>query len=378
MLALALTALVFSAAPSAAKPTSPKSEGHLTVLAWPGYLERGESDKAYDWVTPFEKQTGCKVEVKTAGTSDEMVTLLQGAGFDLVTASGDASVRLIKAGRVQPIDVTSLPGFATVDSRLANAAWHTIDGKHFGVPYQWGPNVLMYDTRAFSEAPDSWSVIFEPGVLPDGKPNAGRIDAYDGPIAVADAALYLMHRKPELGIKDPYELTGPQYAEVLALLKKQHGLVHRYWHDTTVHTDDFRKEGVVASSAWGYQVNTLKLEKAPVESTIPREGCTGWADTTMLVTDAPHPNCARLWLDYSLKPQVQAAVAEWFGSLPAVPSACKLKAPGGTDFCKVNGYSRFDSIHFWKTPELACHTQKSCVPYRTWLADYTALKALKR
>lgn len=220
-------------------------------------------------------------------------------------------------------------------------------------------------------------MLFEPQTFPDGKPSANRVDAYDGPIAVADAALYLMKKSPALGIKDPYELTGPQYAAVLEVLKKQRALVHRYWHDTTVHADDFKKSGVVASSSWGYQVNALKGEKYPVKSTIPDEGCTGWADTTMLLSDATHPVCAYLWLEHSLDPKLQSALAEWFGSLPAVPTACKTPAPGGTDFCQVNGYDRFETIHFWKTPELACVTQASCVPYRTWMTDYTALKAGK-
>src|SRR5512135_2735751 len=84
-------------------------EGEVDIVAWPGYLERGESDKAYDWVTAFEKETGCKVTVKTAATSDEMIEVLHGPGVDLVTASGDSSVRLIKTGRVQPIDTAKIP-----------------------------------------------------------------------------------------------------------------------------------------------------------------------------------------------------------------------------------------------------------------------------
>ena len=107
-------------------------------MAWPGYIERGETDKAYDWVTGFEKATGCKVNVKTAGTSDEMVALMNEGGFDLVTASGDASLRLVAGKRVQAIDPGLIPSFAKIDPRLQDAPWHTVDGKHYGVPYQWG------------------------------------------------------------------------------------------------------------------------------------------------------------------------------------------------------------------------------------------------
>ncbi|HEU4538935.1 MAG TPA: extracellular solute-binding protein, partial [Polyangiaceae bacterium] len=165
-------------------------EGRLDVVAWPGYLERGESDKQYDWVTPFERETGCKVNVKTAGTSDEMVALMNQGGYDLVTASGDASLRLVAGRRVQPVDLSRVPSFASVDPRLQNSPWHTVEGKHYGVPYQWGPNLLAYRTDVFKAPPDSWAVVFEEQKLPDGKPNKGRVQAYDGPIALADAALY--------------------------------------------------------------------------------------------------------------------------------------------------------------------------------------------
>ena len=143
-------------------------EGALNVIAWPGYLERGESDKAYDWVTGFEAETGCKVTVKTASTSDEMVSLMNQGGYDLVTASGDASLRLVAGGKVQEINTALIPSYKNIDSRLQNAAWHTVGGKHYGVPYQWGPNVLMYNTNVFKEAPTSWNVVFEAQNLPDG------------------------------------------------------------------------------------------------------------------------------------------------------------------------------------------------------------------
>jgi len=187
------------------------TEGELNLIAWNGYTEDGSVDKNFDWVTPFEEQSGCNVTVKYADTSDEMVTLMNQGGFDLVTASGDASLRLVAGKKVQPINVDLIPSWKTVDDRLKDAPWHTVDGVHYGVPFQWGPNVLAYNTSVFKEAPKSWSVVFEEQTLPDGKSNKGRVQAYDGPIYVADAALYLMKTKPELGIKNPYELDEKQY-----------------------------------------------------------------------------------------------------------------------------------------------------------------------
>ncbi|MDX5351319.1 MAG: extracellular solute-binding protein [Paracoccaceae bacterium] len=178
-------------------------EGQVNIVAWPGYIELGETDASFDCVTKFEEASGCKVNVKTANTSDEMVALMNEGGFDLVTASGDASLRLVAGDRVQPINTDLIPSWSTVDDRLKSAPWHTVDGVHYGVPYMWGPNVLMYNTEVFKEAPTSWNVVFEEMTLPDGQSNKGRVQAYDGPIHIADAAQYLMFHKPELGITSP-------------------------------------------------------------------------------------------------------------------------------------------------------------------------------
>ena len=244
-------------------------EGEVAIVAWAGYIERGETDPAFDWVTSFEKETGCKVSVKTAATSDEMVALMNEGGFDLVTASGDASLRLIAGKRVQPVNPDLIKSWGTVDDRLKSAPWHTVDGVHYGTPYQWGPNVLMYNTDVFKTPPESWNVVFEEMELPDGKSNKGRVEAYDGPIHIADAANYLMATKPELGIKDPYELTEEQYKAALDLLRQQRKIVQRYWHDAMIQVDDFTNEGVVASSSWPFQVNLLQSQKKPIASTCP-------------------------------------------------------------------------------------------------------------
>ena len=230
-------------------------EGQVDIVAWAGYIERGESDKSYDWVTGFEKESGCKVNVKVAATSDEMVSLMNQGGFDLVTASGDASLRLVAGGTVQEINIDLIPSWKTIDERLQNAPWHTVGGKHYGVPYQWGSNVLMYNTTAFKEAPKSWNVVFEEMTLADGKSNKGRVQAYEGPIYVADAALYLKAHKPELKIDNPYELTREQFDAAIKLLQQQRQIVGKYWHDAVVQTDDFTSNGFVASTSWPYQVN---------------------------------------------------------------------------------------------------------------------------
>jgi putative spermidine/putrescine transport system substrate-binding protein len=347
-------------------------EGEVSIVAWPGYIERGETMAEFDWVTKFEEATGCKVNVKTANTSDEMVALMNEGGFDLVTASGDASLRMVAGRRVQEINTDLIPSWGTIDDRLKEAPWHFVDGKHYGTPYMWGPNVLMYNTEVFGDTPPtSWSVVFEEQTLPDGQSNAGRVQAYDGPIHVADAALYLMHHQPELGITSPYELNADQYAAALDLLRGQRKLVGRYWHDAFIQIDDFKNEGMAASGSWPFQVNLLQGDGAPIASVVPVEGATGWADTTMMHVDAEHPNCAYMWMEHTLSSNLMSDLSVWFGANPAVPAACTDgRGMQNAEGCTINGFDDFDKIAFWQTPVSKCASQGECVPYYRWVSDY--------
>jgi putative spermidine/putrescine transport system substrate-binding protein len=362
-----------------------EGEGAVNIVAWAGYIEDGSTDPAYDWVTQFETDTGCQVNVKTAATSDEMVALMQGGGgeYDLVTASGDASLRLIEGGTVQPVNLDLIESWDTVDPRLQDAPWHTVDtdgdgtAEHYGTPYQWGSNVLLYNDAVFGgQTPDSWSVVFEETTLPDGESNAGRIQAYDGPIYVADAALYLKATQPDLGIDDPYALTREQFDAAIELLRQQRDLIGRYWHDAFIQIDDFANGEAVASSSWPFQVNILALDDPGFKSVIPAEGATGWADTTMMHTDAPNPNCAYMWLEWSLNPKLQGDLAAWFGSVPAVLAACEGNELLTDEGCAVNGEGNFEQIAFWKTPQADCFVPDGpadCVPYHEWVTQYLAV-----
>ncbi|MBF8286001.1 MAG: polyamine/opine/phosphonate uptake ABC transporter family,periplasmic substrate-binding protein [Anaerolineales bacterium] len=377
--------VVITATPLPAEPTAPpkgaplqavgEGEGEVSIVSWAGYIERGETDPNYDWVTQFEKDTGCQVTNKVANTSDEMVALMNEGGFDLVTASGDASNRLISGGRVQEINIGLIPSYSQVDSRLQNTPWNTVDGKHYGVPYQSGSNVLMYNTAVFGDKPPtSWNVVFEETTLPDGESNKGRIQAYDGPIYVADAALYLKAHKPELGIEDPYALTRDQFNAAVELLRQQRTLIGRYWHDAFIQMDDFTNEGVAASSSWPFQANLLALGGAPIAYVVPEEGATGWADTTMMHIDSQHPNCAYKWLEWSLNPKLQGDLAAWFQTIPAVLEACKGNALLGDTGCEANGLNSFDQILWWRTPTSDCGDgRKDCVPYHEWVTNYVAV-----
>ena len=180
-----------------------------------------------------------------------------------------------------------------------------------------------------------------------------------------------MAHKPELGIKDPYELNEDQYKAALDLLRAQRTLVGRYWHDAMIQIDDFKNEGVVASGSWPFQVNLLAADKQPIASTIPEEGATGWADTTMLHADAANPNCAYMWIEHSLSPKVQGDVAAWFGSVPV--RAGRLQGQRAADRRRLQDQRlrEFRQDQVLEDAGLAnAPARAKCVPYYRWVSDY--------
>lgn len=351
-----------------------QGEGMLRIIAWPGYVERGQADLRYDWVTPFEQETGCKVSVRVALNSDEMVNLMTQGGFDLVSASGDASLRLIFARKVARIDSRQIPGWEQIDARFRQASWLNVAGNVYGVPFLWGANVLLYDTRLYRQPP-GWAALFESQTLADGRSNLGRVQMHRGPMAIAEAALYLMKQRPQLGIVDPYELSSAQYAEVLMLLRRQRDWVKQYWQDPDVQVRDFRQRRLALSTGWGYAAHALHRQGEPVRAVIPREGATGWVDNWMLHAQARHPVCAYQWMAHMLRPRVQAMVAEWYGANPANAQACALRGPAGEAVCDDIQRKRFADLYFWRTPQANCASQPRCVPYAAWAKDYARIVA---
>jgi putative spermidine/putrescine transport system substrate-binding protein len=348
-------------------------EGSLNLIVWAGYAENGSNDPKVDWVTPFEKQTGCQVNAKQGNTSDEMVSMMKSGQYDGVSASGDASLRLIYGGDVAPVNTKLVPNYKTVAAFLKNGNWNSVNKQMYGIPHGWGANVLMWDPSKVSGNLDSWSAVFDKSSAYQGK-----VTAYDSPIYIADAALYLMATKPSLGIKDPYSLTAKQLDAAVALLKTQKQAVSEYWADYTKEVQAFESGTSEVGTAWQVIANTINSgTKAKVKTVLPKEGSTGWSDTWMISSKAKHPNCMYKWMDYIVSPKVNAQVAEYFGEAPAQTLACNQTSD--KSFCTT--YHALDSayaakIHYWATPQKICvdGSGSNCTDYSTWVTKWQEIK----
>jgi putative spermidine/putrescine transport system substrate-binding protein len=373
-LALVAAACTGAASPSpsgGAGPTPPATlgtnEGELNLIAWAGYTED-------QWVTPFEQESGCDVKVTLGNTSDEMVTLMKTGNYDGVSASGDASNRLIAGGDVAAVNLSLIPNYANVFEGLKNKPHNTVNGVSYGVPHGRGANLLMWRTDEVDPAPDSWGVVFDPN-----SPYKGKITAYDAPIYIADAAVYLMATKPDLKITNPYELDDAQFQAAVDLLKQQRQIIGKYWSLYTDEIAAFTAGDSVVGTTWQVIANVLQGEDVPVEVVLPKEGATGWSDTWMISSKAKNPNCMYAWMNYIISPVANAQATVSFGEAPTSDAACaeaEKISPGHCDTFHATDEDYFSKVYFWATPQKDCGDSRGavCKDFAEWVQAWTEIK----
>jgi putative spermidine/putrescine transport system substrate-binding protein len=379
MAAVAMAAAACSSSSGSAGPSLPTSvgagEGALNLVAWAGYVvggTGGEQVEGYDWVSPFEAATGCKVTVKVGLDSANMVQLMKTGEYDGVSASGDATLRLIAGGDVAPVNFDLIPNYKDVFAGLKGQPYNTVNGVGYGVPHGRGANVLMYDPSVVTTAPDSWSVVFDAN-----SPYKGKVTAYNYAIYIADAALYLMKTKPELKITNPYALDKDQLQAAVDLLKVQKTLIGKYWGTAQEEIDGFANGDMAIGTAWLYQQNTINAAGGKqVDSVTPKEGATGWSDTWMVSSKAKHPNCMYKWMDYIISPKANADVTVYFGEAPVSAAACAEAEKQSAGFCDqfhAADEQYFKNIWYWNTPTVTCLDGRGdiCTDFDAWTKAWT-------
>jgi putative spermidine/putrescine transport system substrate-binding protein len=341
-------------------------EGSVSLLTWSGYAEAGSNDPRVDWITPFQRKTRCRVDAKYVADPQEMLELMSKPNlhYDGVAAPPEIAGQLVADRQVVPVNPDLIDGYKDLEPTLR--AQLTEDGKHYGVPFTWGSNLLMYDQRAVRTAPDSWGALFDPA---EAKKYSGRLVVRDSPLTLGDVALYLKAHQPKLHIKDPFALTAKQLTAAASLIAKQHPYVSTYWLHPSDAIAPFADGQAALAQVWPYQIDVLSRSGRPVAGVTPREGVTGWMDAWMIGARADHPNCAYQWLNWVSSPEVQQQVAEWDGVAPANPEACghdRLRP----QFCSayhVGDRAYLSKIVFSRAPTRDCGGHgANCTDYAAW------------
>ena len=231
---------------------------------------------------------------------------------------------------------------------------------------------MQYNDDVTKGAPTSWDVVWELD-----SPYKGKITAYDAPIYIADAAVYLMYHKPELGIKNPYALDQTQLDAAVALLKQQNQIIGEYWSDVFAQIGSFTGGNTVVGTSW--EILRKFAAKENIKTTLPIEGSTGWFDSWLVSSKTKNINCAYAWMDYTSQAEVNGAIAMNFGMAPANVAFCKssAKAQAHCDEYFAEDEEFFKKIWPWTTPIETCvdgRKDVKCTSFQEWTNAWATIK----
>jgi spermidine/putrescine-binding protein len=313
-----------------------KKQATLNLLVWEGYADES-------FVKAFEQTHNCKVSASYMGTSDELVSKLRGgaaSSYDVISPSSDVANMIVRSGLAEPLDLSKFPEYAKLSAKLRDSTLVKSNGKTFGVPFMWGPNPILYDTTAFSSAPDSWAILWDPKFKE-------KISLWDELSSVYMAAQVLGYDNP-----DPTQLYNLSDAQLDAVKKKLIDLkpnVRKYWTTGGELTNLFQNHEIVLAMGWPLNTSQLRRLNFPIGETIPKENTTGWIDHLMITSASSHKELAAEFLEYMIEAKTQKLVTDITHYTPANPSAAAFMTDAdkrGLHLDNPDAYMQ--RIYFWQ------------------------------
>jgi putative spermidine/putrescine transport system substrate-binding protein/spermidine/putrescine transport system substrate-binding protein len=313
-----------------------KSTPTLGLLVWEGYADPS-------FIAAFEEKCHCKVRASYMGSSDELVAKLRGgsaSNYDVISPSSDVATMIATQGLAAPIDLSQIPTYQQLMPRLTSLPLVKSGGKVYGVPYQWGPNPLLYDTTAFPWVPDSWTILWDPRVK-------GKVSVWDDLSTVYMAAQVLGYDKP-----DPhalYNLTDGQLDKVKAKLLQLKPNIRKIWSTGGELTNLFENHEITVAMGWPLMTNQLRKANFPIGETIPKENTTGWIDHLMITAASEHKVLAHQLIEYLVEAKTQKQVIAVTGYLPANPAVADLLTASEKKRLHLDDLDHYQQrIYFWE------------------------------
>lgn len=325
----AFAAAVFAASCAKQEPT-------LSLLVWEGYADPS-------FIHPFEVSHHCRIEASYMGSDDELVAKLRGgsaSNYDVISPSSDVAASIARSGLVVPLDLSKIPSYSQLSPRLRLLPLVRIGNQVFGVPFQWGPNPLLYDTTVFPKPPDSWEVLWNPKYRK-------KISVWDDLSTLYMAAQILGYDKP-----DPSHLYNLSDAELENVKQKLLALkpnIRKIWSTGGELTNLFENHEVVAAMGWPLMTNQLRKADFPIGETIPKENTTGWIDHLMITSASEHKELAEEFLEYMIEAKTQKAISDVTGYDPANPRAGDFMTAQEKQSLHLDAVDSYMArIYFWQ------------------------------
>ena len=340
-------------------------------MAWPGYVESGLTDPLIDWVTPFEEETGCQVTFIPYSNSEEAISLTKNANFDIVATSSDVLDEFINQDLIQRINTNLLANYSDIYEDLRKPNWATIDGKTYAVAQGRSFNSFIYQPEKFTESLNSSEIFWQ-------KPEiVANPIAYDLPMYIADAALYLSRAEPTLNIKNIYALDEDQFFATIEFIKSQNNLGLNKYEDSIIAKKLIESNDFSTGLAWQSIYSELKNQGQSLEYFVPSYGTTGWVNSWVIMKNVQNINCAYKWIDWVTSQSVNASISYWFGEAPANSLSCDLIFD--KEHCnkfEADNLNFWSKVQYWRSPQTNCldgRTDVKCVPLDEWITTWNTL-----
>ncbi|MEM1484083.1 ABC transporter substrate-binding protein [Oscillospiraceae bacterium PP1C4] len=269
----------------------------INVHNWGEYISDG-SDDSMNVISEFEELTGIKVNYTTFATNEELYARLKsgGAAYDVVIPSDYTIARMIREDMLLPLDLSHIPNFKYVSKDFINPLYD-LQGK-YSVPYTWGTVGVIYNkTMVDEEDLGSWNLLWNEKYL-------GEILMFSNPrdaFAISLTRLgYSMNPQKESELREATEA-----------LKDQKLLVQAYVMDE-IFDKMLGGEAAVAPYYAGDAI-TMMDENEDLGYFVPAEGTNRFVDAAVIPKGAKNKECAEMFINFLLEPEVGAANAEYIG-----------------------------------------------------------------
>ena len=280
---------VASATPEPTPVPSPESE--LFVYNWDQYI--GE-----DTVTKFQDQTGIAVHYDKFPDADTQMTKLRsdgkGGGYDVSYPASTELPSLISDGVVLKLDKSLIPNISNLRPEWSNPAYDP--GNAYSVPNYWWTTGFAWDPKKVPGNLTTWDALFDPA----SRGHMGMLDDQREVFAVAGF---------KLGI-DPNTTDEAQLDQMLNLLEQQKPLLRKYTDDDI---GDMTSGNLWISHAWSGDWYQMIADKPTIKYVIPTTGAVRGNDTMVVLSGAPHPIAAQLWINFNLDGQISAGNTNYIG-----------------------------------------------------------------
>jgi spermidine/putrescine transport system substrate-binding protein len=249
----------------------------------------------------FEKETGIHVQEIYFQDEEEMLGAVQSdlKAYDLVVCSGDLVREMQEAKILAQLDFSKIPNFKYISKQYINRP--SDPEQKYSIPYLWGTTGMVVNTKYIKEDTDSWQVLFN--------------QRYKGKTAMLNNSFEVMSAASKLLGYSINDISAEKFAKMKPMLHEQKPLLQGYLDAVTI------KDLLIEEKLWAAQIYsgeglTAVDENENLAYVIPKEGAPIWVDHFAMPRHAQHKEEAHIFLNYILRPEVNAAIASelWYAT----------------------------------------------------------------